>query len=292
MAKSASLNETVHALLQANRGIFFGESHDSDFTANYIINNLKDLKAHGVTTIYVEYSPQKVVAAQGGDACREHYIGLKSGEKIYSTSQSVIEEATAIGMRVIGYDPVVGTLKSIGPSANSANANALLIQQADIASPTNMDKRDIFGIKVIESTKDGGKFIVYGGMAHSGNDPDDSPHASGIGIDQRLGIPSIDFYDHVGKGSGLNNVRDTQIVQDRFGSSTYDARNLENYFRIKNVPSKTPEGAALLEKLKKQNITQGLCNTPATNKVFWDMEDVAHSLPISTKSKSEISKTK
>lgn len=183
--------------LAHNRGVFIGESHDDRLAAYFMVSHMAELKKAGVTTLYVEYNALKARAAQGGQECREEFMGpskTKAGEEgrqMVSGMQEVIRAATLAGLRVIGHDPLTGN----SWQWDRTDADPKLAEKLMIGGKA-IDSRDDYAAQLINRTYDGKKFIVYGGLSHSGNESKDRP--SGKGLSERLGIPSIDFSTDAG----------------------------------------------------------------------------------------------
>ena len=185
----------VTAALANHRGLFIGETHNDLLAAYFTISHMRELKEAGVTTVYVEYNALKARAAQGGERCRAEFMGPSStdaGQEADSQRigmQMVIEAATLAGMRVIGHDP----LTSNSWQWDKIDADPSLLHRL-ATNGSAIDRRDDYAAEIINRTYDGGKFIVYGGLLHSGNEVADRP--SKKGLSERLKIPSIDFTKH------------------------------------------------------------------------------------------------
>ncbi len=206
MASKDPVFDVIKHELVTHRGIFIGESHDSNMAVDFLIAHLRQLKALGVTTIYVEYDMYGVNARQRGQACLDQrYFGndnAPAAEKAayhdrmnrFNTFRLVLE-AKAAGLRVIGHDDVVKDAETYPRFANETLYKGSLsvdptlgpvsYRSAVATTPEAMDRRNDFAGRLIEATRDGEKFIVFGGTRHSGARPSD--------LDQSLGIPSIDF---------------------------------------------------------------------------------------------------
>lgn len=278
----------MRATLKSYRGFFVGENHGSPFASNFMLANLRALKEDGVTTLYIEHSPQKVLAEQGGNDCRNEYVGLPAGS-MPTYFQMMIENATALGLRVIGYDPFVGTVEALNRQAGSTLAttqwatNNALNSGKGRTAPENMDFLDKFGASVIEKTYDGGKFVAYGGWGHSSYaDKSKAGYVAhtegGKGIDEILGIPSFNFYDKdlMWGGSGalkLENVKTKGAVP------SYAVRTTEHYISPENLPAKNTEGAEILKQLAVKARETGACTKPVTDKINWDQNDIEPYLP-------------
>lgn len=170
------------------KGVFVGEHHDEYgfVAANLLVQNLTKLKEQGTTTIYIEYNPEKAKAAQGGLECRKEWMGPSEfpDNTKYNSMQFVIDNALAAGLRVIGHDSLTGT----SYQWDKIDKEPKLMPQL-VNGPQALSKRDHFSAKLIHHTDDGGRYIVYGGWGHSGNEAN---RVEKGGLSERLGIPSID----------------------------------------------------------------------------------------------------
>lgn len=196
---------TMRDLLANNEGVFVGESHDQSIAPDFLITHMEDLAAAGVTTLYIEKNHQRLLSALISAECdASHYGGeipSTPSAIMYereTSSAHVINEAKRLGIRVIGADPLVLN-KPLEERAFVYDPSTGRREFSDFAydyvlSPEMLDWRDYFASQVVEATRDGGKYIVYGGAGHS-RDPEADPFFPSAGVDYLLGIPSIDFVD-------------------------------------------------------------------------------------------------
>ena len=188
-------------LLLLNQGLFIGERHDMEMAPEFLITHMADFKAQGVTTLYIEEDPQYISSHLLGNGCKEEYFGemtlkptnYRHGREVGYLD--VIEEAARHGIRVIGSERIYATGPSID-ARNQINEAGFLVANDTgnqlLHSPEAMENRDIFSAQLVLATRDGGKYIYYGGLNHSRNAGVD-PHAPSAGVTELLGIPSIDF---------------------------------------------------------------------------------------------------
>ena len=174
MADKDPVFDKLAELLKTNRGVFIGEDHYAPLAADFTISHFEQLRNQGVTTIYVEIDEYVIDTLRRGGACSSYRAqGAVPIER-------VAMNALAAGLRVIGHDALLHT----------GDAQRKWLASAEGKSNENMNYRDRFAVQLIEKTQDGGKFIVYGGYRHSGNEqgPDRTS------IDTLLKIPSMDFH--------------------------------------------------------------------------------------------------
>jgi hypothetical protein len=270
---SDTIAKTAEDLLKKNRGLFIGEVHTNYDAQSFVASQLPKWKELGVTTLYVEYNMYKAAAVQGGKDCTEQYMGPSTLPKkeYINTMRAVIRDATAAGIRVIGHDSFTGHSWSWDQLEMDTKLENKLIFNGSA-----FDARDDFAAQVINKTYDGKKFIVYGGAAHSGNEIKDRP--SQKGLDEKLGIPSIDFNDLANAGEtslsrlipavslaydSIANGQNQQIKKNTRGNSTYDVGTLEH--RLDYFPQgavNTDEGRARLKKAAEEAKQAGVCKLP------------------------------
>lgn len=286
-------------LLSKNKGLFIGEQHDTPFAEQFVSNRFEEFKKAGVTTLYVEYNMYKARASQGGNECRETFMGPSDNPQdkgVVSNFQLVIEAATRAGLRVIGHDSLNGTSWQF----NRKDKDPKLAEDISLGGPA-MDRRDDFAVQVIQRTQDGGKYIIYGGLGHSGNETPDRP--SGKGLSERLGIPSIDFHSAGGflarenvltkgmviaktlKAAMADEVYPIEVLPGKNGESTYKVLSGDDFAFAKKMTladtlkPPSPAEAAKLDaafRLAQQIKDAGQCNAPAhlNGKEYLDTSDI------------------
>ena len=181
LVKPSAVFDKAAELLKNNRGIFIGESHDNALAWNFLVQYAADFKKMGVDTVYTELDMYSAAARQNGVDCRTSYSNANSIPSIMNSVDPQIMVLKASGLNIIGHDDVTDRTRFTSPS----------LYQIAVTGPA-LDRRDDFAKKLIERTQTGSKFIVYGGSDHSGNERK-SDRPSGKGLDEKLGIPSIDF---------------------------------------------------------------------------------------------------
>lgn len=214
----------VSQLLSHNKGLFIGEHHWEPLAATFLIGHFEKLKQQGVTTLYIEQDMYSAAASQAGPECLQSFIYENNIPTPKSLAAKDLYDAVAInarlaGLRVIGHDDITSRLVW----------NARKEKMPLITTGESLDRRDDFGKAVIDATYDGKKYIVLGGYFHSGNEVA-AKRPSGIGLDQRLDIPSIDFL--LGDNDRINNPEVAQPLRAQGfismapgnGSATYTVR--------------------------------------------------------------------
>ncbi|MCI5048828.1 MAG: ChaN family lipoprotein [Rickettsiales bacterium] len=201
---------TVSDQLKTNEGVFLGETHTNSLVPDFLITHMKELKAQGVTTIYMEMDHALLAAKSLGKECKSSYMGDDSvvPEEVRKANANpdskwnrendygdVIRAARAAGIRVIGTNYDHKTNSVYAATVTVDDKGELIPTELGIKKSNDaeaMDKRDAFATEVVKATRDGGKYVIYGGQVHS--------RAKGAfaqlpseGLPERLGIPSIDF---------------------------------------------------------------------------------------------------
>ena len=170
------------SLLHQNKGLFVGEGHDNLSAKLFLLQNLERFKRQGVHTLYVELDNASLQALAVDVNCfKEHTNGIQSKSTI--ADKMIIDKAHALGMRVIGSDDVIYEKGRF----NKMRGDGVLADTVGL-SYNAMDRRNAYAAALIERTKGEGKFIVFGGAQHAGQE---IKVPSGKGLDERLGIPHL-----------------------------------------------------------------------------------------------------
>ncbi len=274
MTNNDPVFKKVAELLKTNRGIFIGEYHGQPVAQNFTISHFEELKKAGVTTIYVETDAYTAGASLRGSECLlKHLLGThgigeeaikealmraeKEGLLKKGPMMSIVINAAAAGLRVIGHDSVMQTIDGI--SRKDKEGMPLEI----------MNQRDQFAKELIERTWDGGKFIVYGGAWHSGNEKGDAGRTS---IDALLNIPSVDFHKIF-----FPDKRYSSIAADKSGASTYQVQGADDAFKPSVLPADTAEGKEhLAAAAKAPSLLGDSCKLPSDmrGKTMLDTQDI------------------
>lgn len=186
--KPRILLDPLKIALKENQGVFLGEEHMTHIIQPLVMSNLTELKAAGVTTIYIEFPEQAMQALRNGQDFANSYLGDAAIDPVkYSMYGQLMLAAQQQGIRVIGYEDF--NPLHLKASDTPTQMDEKVLQYATSAEA--IDRRDKTAEYVIRATQDGGKYIIMGGSKHSriANLDPDAPSA---GLDVRLGIPSID----------------------------------------------------------------------------------------------------
>lgn len=180
-AKTAS--DTVDATFDGQDGICLDDNHSQPDSKDFLIDNMADLKAKNVDTLFIEHFWQEhqpmldayMSAPPGSDMPPplEAAVGkLNAGVgKDSDHFTRLLQTAKAQNMRIVGLD----------------SFEAKTAQDGD---PRNWDQRaarfNAVAAKVVEKEKGGGKYLLMAGGAHN------NTHFSGFpGLAQMLGVPAM-----------------------------------------------------------------------------------------------------
>lgn len=253
---------TVHALytlLSSNEGVFIGEKHDEKAAADFLITHMADLKAIGVTTLYLEQDHQRLASSVVSLDCRESYSGVTAGP----IRSEIIDEALKHGIRVIGADKMLET-KDVVTALIDTNGAPKALGDEFLYSPEAVEARDAYSAALISETRDGGKYVVLGGAMHS-REANADPVYRSAGLDTRLGIPSIDFRPAAyAARSGLD--AEIELHPMTNGTSTYlvvtgpDGRYAERNTALTDTPRLGLP--AVPEEIARAMKEAGVCEAP------------------------------
>jgi Haem-binding uptake, Tiki superfamily, ChaN len=177
--------QVIHELLQRNEGLMFGDLHGEKAIPDFLINIMPDLRKDGVRHIFIEMfdsKDQQIIDQfyRGGDKAElVKYLKEKgwdkrsdSGEKGWAERiADLVEAAKNEDIEVVAMDRDWPADHNASDRLRLANDHWFSLVSTHMATPHA-----------------NGKYIVYGGGAHS------SLSSYRPGVDSRLGIPSIDFY--------------------------------------------------------------------------------------------------
>lgn len=197
------LNKTSQ-LLRSSNGVVFGENHLDPNAANWITENLAQLKENGVETVFLEIAREQQPMLDSfatGSITEEkmrHSIRHGGASQANETAvEDIIVEAKRLGINIIAVDlnadPTPYKQDAFGRFVpDTYNDDRLQHSNPAWAERVN----EIMAQKPEES-----KYIMLAGAAHT-NKTDDFRYR---GIDKILGIPSIDIYsaDLVKKNNDL-----------------------------------------------------------------------------------------
>lgn len=191
--KTELLTKKSVELLEKNKGLFLGETHGSFATTEWFANSLAQMKKSGVTRIYLEYkSPdQKIIAdyysgRPGAEERLQYYI-----KNQYEDSHApgaamaqfrMIEQAKKEGIKIVFVD---------NPTREPASRDT---DNSYISNQIEQDQK---------TAKKEEKYVVYFGSTHSYKGYDRAFTTGGI--DERLGIPSIDI-------ESAKDIKETKII--------------------------------------------------------------------------------
>jgi hypothetical protein len=175
---NGSPNQVLGALLKQNRGLMFGDIHGETKVLDAMSAFLPHLAASGAKVFFVEMIKSADQAVLDGfmrtgdvSALAKHLVatGWDKGEDGRWATQlaSVLNEARKLGMKLVGID-VQHTGDSRLEASNPAWASTIE--------------------KTMRTMPREAKYVVFGGLGHSGNYPLNK------GVDALLGIPSVDFF--------------------------------------------------------------------------------------------------
>lgn len=241
--------------LRSHRGIFVGEWHVDGMAPAFLSSYMRQLKAQGVTTLYLEYDPYDTQARNGGTKCAINRAKSHRESPVITNFDMTIFVANQIGLRVIGYDDA--TLAARNHYMRTGDGSKITSNEA-------IDRRNRFGAEMIERTWDGKKFVILGGAAHSGTH--DYP---GPGLDQLLGIPSFDL---MMARHDLTTTEQLQQIMDalshkpiattmqRGGDNATYIVTTENSLAMLRPPHRTKEEIAHSKQLAQAAARSGICN--------------------------------
>jgi hypothetical protein len=194
-------------LIEENEGLFLGERHDSPALAQAVIKLLPMLKAHGVRTVSLEFSQERVDAMQQTASYAEYLSSNFCDKRRYLPDEPVyqlVRQARKLGLKILGHEhPRYGA----GADLLAAGSQQLEELGRIAARPDGMKERDDYAAKYIQSHRNG-KVLVIGGQRHSGRHTradalslgDEERLLNGgavpseyAGLDSILRLPSIDF---------------------------------------------------------------------------------------------------
>lgn len=206
--------DAARTLLATNEGMFIGEHHKEKAAADFLITHMADLKAMGVTTLYLENDHQRLASSVVSLDCRESYAGVTEGP----LRSEIIDEALKHGIRVIGADKALET-KDVVRALTDEDGVPNALGDKYVYSPEAVEARDAFAAELVAETRDGGKYVMLGGALHSREEKAELFYRS-AGLDARLGIPSIDFRsaEYAAKNGYTT---DTTLHPVTNGTSTY-----------------------------------------------------------------------
>jgi uncharacterized iron-regulated protein len=180
----------MQSALSINKGVFLGDQHGECSIPAYLTANMDSLKKAGVGTFFIEMFDAKDQAvldafATSGDKSllKQHLTQSNWGDKGPGWTDeiaNVIEAANKCGIKVVGID--------VPHSGDS---------RLETSNPAWAETVN----RVMEGKE--GKYIIFGGAAHSAN------YSANKGVDQLLGIPALDFVDS----------QDKYLNQEDFGKS-------------------------------------------------------------------------
>lgn len=208
------LDHLLVELLDKGDGIFVGENHEAPVLSQSLGKLLPLLKAHGVETLSVEITQDRVDAMKKAKSYGDYLKvpleprNILANERLYN----LVKQAHGLGLRVLGHESA-----RIPDGPSQAHDDA--VRKA--CSPEGMDARNEYAAQYIKAHKTG-KVLVLGGLAHSGRYTrkeaeavgDDGFHlapimADYIGLDAKLGYPSVDYVmDYNEKHYGLTKHMD------------------------------------------------------------------------------------
>jgi hypothetical protein len=204
----ADIFEILARELRQHEGVFIGETHQQPFPSLFLASYMQELRTLGVTTIYIELPHECLMALRDGGAfglARQRYDDSMMVTAAYMEEWNLVTAAARLnGMRVIGYDPV--------------NARR---SPGDVTDAAVMEFRDRQGARVIQQTRDEGRYIILGGSAHS-RDEGANPAIPAMGLPERLGIPAIDFVP-------TSDTRGYRILRNTDGLADYTVQHERRY---------------------------------------------------------------
>lgn len=197
-------NEVTGTLLADSDGLFIGEYHTSSMAADFLTTHMQERVADGVTTIYMEMDHQQFTSNYVSEECYSNYFGeideKFKAEGVRSNNQErdrengypdVIRVAREHGLRVIGIENDYSTGEAMSAYFDIAEDGTWVRTELGNYAK-NLENRDQFAAEVVNATRDGGKFIMYGGANHS-REANSLDYDASPGINVLLDIPAIDF---------------------------------------------------------------------------------------------------